>query len=348
MKRLYSLDYLRGLAAFSIMLYHYFSWTYGNFSVDGFWGRIGVYGVSIFYVLSGLTLQLVYSSKMEINKKSILEFFRKRFFRIFPLLWLATLTTVLLRREGYTFITLFLNFTGLFGLLKWDGYLATGAWSIGNELVFYLFFPLFIFTFKRSKTAFLFLSLIILGIYLYFAFFLLEPNTALSIQWKNYINPLNQVFLFFGGFIIGALLKEVYVRPSVNLIILAIAIFAFSFYPIEGNAIHIVTGWKRIFFTLCCFLICLCFYKLHYHLPKFIDKPLAILGEASYSVYLLHPIVFSLVQAFQKRVTNYFYDFPVVFWLIAAVISTLTLGYFVYDKFEKYFMQLSRRIAVRI
>ena len=78
------------------------------------------------------------------------------------------------------------------------------------------------------------------------------------------------------------------------------------------------------------------------------DKSLAILGEASYSVYLLHPIVFGLVKAFQKRVTKYLFDFPVELWLIAAVISTLILSYLVYEKFEKYFMQLSKRIAVRI
>ncbi len=52
MKRLYNLDYLRGLAAFGIMVYHYMKYTFGTFTADSFMGKIGIYGVSVFYVLS--------------------------------------------------------------------------------------------------------------------------------------------------------------------------------------------------------------------------------------------------------------------------------------------------------
>jgi len=63
--RLNSLDYLRGIAAFGIMIYHYSSWTFGRFHADNFMGRVGVYGVAIFYVLSGLTLFHVYHEIMK-------------------------------------------------------------------------------------------------------------------------------------------------------------------------------------------------------------------------------------------------------------------------------------------
>lgn len=58
--RLHNLDYLRGLAASGIMIYHYSMWTNGHADIDSFICRVGVYGVSIFYVLSGLTLFVVY------------------------------------------------------------------------------------------------------------------------------------------------------------------------------------------------------------------------------------------------------------------------------------------------
>jgi peptidoglycan/LPS O-acetylase OafA/YrhL len=48
MKRLPELDYLRGLAAFGIMIFHYLSWTRGEFSADDTMGRIGIYGVAFF------------------------------------------------------------------------------------------------------------------------------------------------------------------------------------------------------------------------------------------------------------------------------------------------------------
>ncbi|HEX6179628.1 MAG TPA: hypothetical protein VFZ47_00205, partial [Chitinophagaceae bacterium] len=53
--RLHSLDYLRGLAAFGIMAYHFMMWTMGEMDSSRKMGRVGIYGVSIFYVLSGLT-----------------------------------------------------------------------------------------------------------------------------------------------------------------------------------------------------------------------------------------------------------------------------------------------------
>src|SRR6187549_3632015 len=139
MNRLYNLDYLRGLAAFGIMIFHYLSWTLGDPVSDtcGFMGRIGIYGVSIFYVLSGLTLYYVYFDKMAPSKADVIDFIRKRFFRIFPLLWLATIGAIIITGPIPAAWDFFLNITGLFGLLKWDGYIAPGAWSIGNELVFY-------------------------------------------------------------------------------------------------------------------------------------------------------------------------------------------------------------------
>lgn len=145
MNRLYNLDYLRGIVAFGIMIYHFFTWSFGTFSSDTFLGRLGIYGVSIFYVLSGLTLYYVYHSRMEPTKDDIIYFFNKRIYRIYPLLWLATISSIILSRKFPDIQNLALNLTGLFGLFKWDTYFATGAWSIGNELVFYIFFPLFIF-----------------------------------------------------------------------------------------------------------------------------------------------------------------------------------------------------------
>ena len=57
-KRLYNLDYLRGLAALGIMAVHLSTLADGPLSTQSFPGRYGVYGVSVFYILSGLTLFL--------------------------------------------------------------------------------------------------------------------------------------------------------------------------------------------------------------------------------------------------------------------------------------------------
>lgn len=142
--RLYTLDYLRGLAAFSIMCYHLSLWSsLSRLDQHTFLGKLGVYGVSVFYVLSGLTLFHVYFKKMEPAFNDLKDFFLKRFFRIFPLLWLVVFLTLVLNKIVPTWKGLVLNLSGLFGLIRWTSYYATGTWSIGNELVFYLFFPFF-------------------------------------------------------------------------------------------------------------------------------------------------------------------------------------------------------------
>lgn len=342
MNRLYNLDYLRGLAAFGIMIYHYLSWTLGEFSADTFMGRLGIYGVSIFYVLSGLTLYYVYYDKMKPSKVDIVSFFKKRVFRIFPLLWLVTIVAILLSRTIPDFTNLFLNLSGLFGFIRWDKYFSAGVWSIGNELVFYVFFPFFILFIKRFKPLMILLALALFGLYLYFAFVKLNPNLTLSEQWKNYVNPLNQVFLFLGGFLIGFLLHDTKIKNSAIVFLLFLAFALFTFYPATGDTINIVTGTNRLIFTASCFLICICFYKLTFKFPKFIHKPLTLLGEASYSVYLLHPIVWSLTSIASGLFSKYIFYFPVSASLILSVLLTLIISYYVYQYFEKHFMKLGK------
>ncbi len=111
--RITGLDYLRGLAATGIMIYHYMSWTLGKFDAASILGRVGLYGVSIFYILSGLTLYSVYQKKMQPGKSDLLDFFKKRGLRIFPLLWLVSLITVMLYHTPVTFQIVILNMTGL-------------------------------------------------------------------------------------------------------------------------------------------------------------------------------------------------------------------------------------------
>lgn len=342
MNRLYNLDYLRGLAAFGIMIFHYLSWTIGTFSVDTFMGRLGIYGVSIFYVLSGLTLYYVYYDKMKPSKEDIVSFFKKRVFRIFPLLWLVTIVAILLSRKIPDFTNLFLNLSGLFGFIRWDKYFSPGVWSIGNELVFYVFFPLFILFIKRFKPLMKLLALVFFGLYLYFAFVKLNPDLTLKEQWKNYVNPLNQGSLFLGGFLIGFLLHDTKIKNTAIVFLLFLAFALFTFYPATGDRINIVTGTNRLIFTASCFLICICFYKLTFKFPKFIHKPLTLLGEASYSVYLLHPIVWSLTSIASRFFSKYIFYFPVSARLILSVLSTLIISYYVYQYFEKYFMNLGR------
>lgn len=341
-KRLHALDYLRGLAAFAIMLYHYLGWSYGSFQADSAMGRLGVYGVAIFYILSGLTLFHVYYASMNIDLPAFREFFIKRFFRIFPLLWLITGISLYTTREQAGAWKIFLNFSGLFSILGWDEYIGTGVWSIGNELVFYLFFPLFIFLSRRKLSTFYLLSLMLLGAYVYFAFFRLKEAEALSSQWEHYINPLNQAFLFLGGYLIGLWTQSLKVPPALSILILLTAVFLFFIFPVEGNPIMLVTDVNRLFFTALCLLICFAVYKYNFQLPGMADYCLRTLGEISYSLYLLHPLVWFFTAMLFK--TAPLAQLPPYGKVLAAVVLTLLLSRLVFERYERFFMQQARQL----
>jgi len=320
------------------MVFHYLTWNLGSFSADTALERLGIYGVSIFYVLSGLTLYLVYNHKMK-SWPDLRSFFIKRIYRIFPLLWLVTIAACIVSGKMPNLFDLFLNLTGLFGFLEWDVYFSAGIWSIGNELVFYVFFPLFVWTARKTNAPLLVLSVFIFSIYLYFAFITLDPATTLNDQWRNYINPLNQVFLFLSGFLIGKFAKDLRMSLPVSLSFILAGLLVFLFYPASGDTISLVTGVNRLVFTAAAIAICFGFFKMSFKLSDVVHRPLSILGEASYSVYLLHPVVYWIGHWFFSKFADHVYNFPWYSRVVITMITTLVLSVIVYQYFEKHFMR---------
>jgi exopolysaccharide production protein ExoZ len=340
--RLHSLDYLRGLVAFSIMIYHFLSWSIGRFEAESFIGRIGLYGVSIFYVLSGLTLYLVYYDKMKPNYEDVISFFKKRIFRIFPLLWIVTIVSIFLSKQMPDPTLLILNLTGLFGFVRWDECFSAGIWSIGNELVFYVFFPFFILFTKKHRMLMTLLVISLLALYIYFAFVKLSPESTLSEQWKNYVNPLNQAFLFLGGFLIGLFIHNRNISNKIILLILTFSVLLFTYHPVSGNTINLVTGFNRLIFTTCSFLICICVYKLKFKFTDLVHLSLTKLGEASYSLYLLHPIIWTIVGITLAQLGKLNIMLPTTVRLFISILITLFASYFTFQYFEKFFMKFGR------
>lgn len=145
--------------ALSIMLFHYASWQFGDLNSENFLGKMGIYGVSTFFVLSGISLAIIYDKTL-VCSDGIKSFFVRRIFRILPLMWLATSIILIMRIRGQampSMYTTFLNYTTLFGFIEPNAYLTTGAWSIGNKMVFYAFMPLMIFLYNKSNLLEIFL-----------------------------------------------------------------------------------------------------------------------------------------------------------------------------------------------
>jgi peptidoglycan/LPS O-acetylase OafA/YrhL len=176
---------------------------------------------------------------------------------------------------------------------------------------------------------------ILCGLYFYTTFYVLIPATKLGNQWNNYINPLNLVFLFFGGVLIGKLFKDRIIHPIISVAAIFTGLSLFIFFPVSGDEVNLVTGFNRIIFTFCCFLICFGSYKLTYQIPSFAAKPLKLLGQSSYSIYLIHPIIYHFTSKLPEQTR-----------LLSSIIATLVVSYFVYLYFERYFMNFSKQIKL--
>lgn len=338
MKRFESLDWLRGLMAFAIMIYHLTMWQLLKPDAGTMLGNFGIYGVSVFFVLSGLSMAIVYHHYIKDFNSSIV-FFLRRIFRIWPLLWLCILLVAALDfilKGQLDLYKIFLNLTTLFGFVAPDQYMNTGAWSIGNEMVYYALTPFLIaaYNYKKALGDFIVLLTIIIGCY--FGFYALTPEQNLVEQWSTYVNPFNNLFLYTCGIAIYYNFHELDFKKIPLFLILA-SLCVFAFYPVAGaDQISITTGINRIIFAAAAVILTLGFYKLTMNPPSFIAKPLANLGEATYGVYLLHPFVYVFMS---KVIDNAFVVITLtsIFTIIAANIS--------YRIYEKPFIKLGKKLT---
>lgn len=332
-QRLHTLDYLRGLSAFSILIFHFYLMNGITLGADNFIQRMGFYGVSIFYILSGLTLYCIYHQKDFSKSAVVLDFFKKRIYRIFPLFIVLTSFVYVISNRN-DLMTYFLNITGLFSILDYSNYIITGGWSIGNELAFYLLFPL-IFFFKKDYILYVvtFLSFVL---YCYFSYYLIDVQKELSDNWTMYIHPFNQAFLFLVGMLLAKILMNKKVVNYFCFVSIVVGLCLIVFKNVTGGVSSLVYGNDRLIFTLACVLIVIGFFKLDMILPKFVHKVFYTLGEVSYGVYLIHPIVILMVKKFLPTL-GLFTQFGIVI-TVTMLCSIVSFQYF-----EKFFMNLARK-----
>jgi len=321
--------------AITIMIYHLKYWLVKPIGSEGFLGKLGIYGVSIFFVLSGLSMAIVYSKYIK-DLKSSIYFIVRRIFRIWPLLWVCIGIVVLLNfingNKTSVFVVL-ANLTTIFGFIRPDAYINTGAWSIGNEMVFYVLTPMIIMAYERKHflgNIILILSFLML---LTFSFFILDSEVALARQWSIYINPLNNLFLYVAGISLFYNLEKISIKPIISIILAIISFLIFTFYPIAGDHINIVTGYTRIVLVFTSILLVFSFYKFAFEekIPKMISLPMEYFGIATYGVYLLHPLVKkSIEQILGKLGVN---DHTILLFLM-TVITTIMVALLSYNLFE--------------
>tara|TARA_R110002012_G_scaffold160502_3_gene322423 strand:- start:23428 stop:24534 length:1107 start_codon:yes stop_codon:yes gene_type:complete len=353
MQRIHSIDYFRGLMALAVLVYHYVSWSVGVPESETILGRLGIYAVSSFYVVSGISLYLVYRDS-HWGWSGTVSFSIKRFLRLAPLYWIATVLTIFyyaLNAGAFSpdWSKYLANFTLAFGLYSPQDYIPVGGWSIGNEVAFYVFFPFLILS--LAKVSFFMLTMaVVFALYIYCSFFMLSSDATLAEQWGLYILPYNQAFLFASGVAVGWLKERFSSFGKTSALGLLIAsVLVFVFYPVSGNQINIVTGLERLVFTACC--VSASFALLYHPSVKltWVARPLGFLGDTSYTIYMLHGV--SGLFAIKYVAPWLGVDTPtekLIFLLIGVLPFVLLVSSLIYRVIELRFIRLGKKITRKI
>jgi peptidoglycan/LPS O-acetylase OafA/YrhL len=291
--RVVGLDLLRGACAVLVLLYHVTLWK--GLGEHHTWGLFGVY---IFFALSGASLTIAYRDKFDAGYP-LTAFILLRFARLMPLFLLVSIVMLAhkVHAEGPTSQAWWeglLSTSLLFGLGNPGvNSMVLGGWSLGIEFVFYLAFPvLMAFAFSRSRWI---LGAVLFALQVAFIELTLTRTPDFRSAWASYIQPQAFVAYFFAGCLIG---RFVLLGGSMPLWLrfALIAVCAPAIVSLSGEtATATLTGPRGVVLAL--MSIALVFAASQFRpTGPWTHKVCNWFGDISYGTYLLHPLAFIAVS----------------------------------------------------
>jgi peptidoglycan/LPS O-acetylase OafA/YrhL len=302
--RILSLDALRGLLALGVAVYHFGIWLGfggGNGYLAGALAKVGNHAVPAFFALSGFCFFWLYS-ETRWTGAALKSFYVKRFARIAPLYYLVIGVVVAglgVAGRAPTPRWILENLTFTWAFVHPNRSLAVGGWSIGLEWLFYFAFP-FLAAGARRRRAFLPLATV--ALVLASAPWTLRWVWAAPIagdqRFHTYVHPLNHAFLFLaGGWMaqvwdasprrLGAWAFRAGVAAWVGTLVFAWT----GFY----DHFEVLVGWPR-YGLVAWSLAGLALFAWREAPADRLWRALAYLGDLSYGIYLVHPLIRPLVE----------------------------------------------------
>jgi exopolysaccharide production protein ExoZ len=314
--RFESIQFLRFIAAFMVLICHSFFYTSERLGVDNVsWGA-GSRGVDIFFIISGFVM-IISSRKLMLDTNGWKTFAWKRLIRIVPLYWSATslklivsiaLSGLVLHAEP----NFWLVFKSYFFIpsLNIDGeikpFLGVG-WTLVFEMFFYVIFSLALF-FRVNVYKFVGLALLLVSL----LSLLKQGNESV---WFFIFDSL--VLEFYMGMVLAKLIiAKVFMPRNLSIIIFPMCM---TFLLISENIFGLP---KFIHDGIPSFFLVYSAVSLEISTKVIIPKIFVFLGAASYSIYLFHPLIAPIVPELLKRVGLNNIGFSILFTIIFALVLT--------------------------
>lgn len=332
---------------FALMVFYAHSYVVDPFFNQPFF-KEGFVGVTFFFVLSGFIIAYNYEDKFLSSTVSKRKFWIARFARIYPMHILTiSLTAVLafpLAKDfgnwlGHFFPALFLLHPFI-PLEDYFFYTDSPSWSLGCEQFFYFLFPFLIVWFGRNRR--LGWTLGCLAILVPVCMFYTADEWVRPL-W--YVNP----FLRMPDFLVGILLYRIYVRfksvewsfRTATLLELGAVGFFLLFYLPGPDLLPKVFRYNCFYWLPIVWLLFM-FARQSGALSRVLSHSfLVLLGEASYSVYLIHLF---MMQGYNALAAHYGWQWPyaVSTGLILVVTVAVSIGTYMY--IEKPANRLIRKV----
>lgn len=311
-KRLDYLDYAKGFSILAIVLFHYL--RIANLS-DPFNKAIfyGGAGVHLFFFLSGFGLNL---SRTPI---SVIEFFKKRFFRIYIpyVIAIICIATFDLFMNGTFDIYAFFGHLMLYKMFDASIVSSYGGhmWFMSTIFQLYIAYPLIIYLFKRFDHKWLFFSLALTFSFAWNAFLIVTDLSDNRIWGSFFIQYLWEFVL---GIVAAEYIKSgkfqmdrIKISHLLPIFFISIALMVILVFKVEhGKTINDYFSFMS--FAALTLIAFKCYFFRFF---------LIFVGKISLEVYLLHMLVVSIVFAlFSSEVMIY----PAI---VVACVVTVVSGY---------------------
>lgn len=306
--RITGFDFLRSLAILLTLCRH------ASFNSPNIFLQIGWVGVHVFFVLSSFLISNILFQEYYTNGKiNFYHFFLRRALKIYPLYYLFIIISVYKNRD--IFLSSFeyqLQLIGqIFHIQNYTGTIWYHTWSLAAEEHFYIGMSIILsiyLYFSKTKSfyklAFLFLVVIIVVPFLRFG--------ATQLSKTDWFMSTHYIMDSFAFGALLALSKFVYPNKFIAIIklkhyllipicILLIPLFSLPTGNIFMNSIGITMNYLAFSLLIIYLLSIEEFSRSKNLFSMAIIQPLASIGIASYSIYLFHVPIKTLIYSLEMR-----------------------------------------------